>query len=43
MIVFIYDILIYFKDEDQHVEHLKIVLQMLKDQKQYAKFKKCEF
>ena len=43
VIVFIDDILIYSKDEDQHVEHLKIVMQMLKDQKLYGKFKKCEF
>ncbi|XP_057459270.1 uncharacterized protein LOC130749931, partial [Actinidia eriantha] len=43
VIVFIDDILIYSKDEDQHAEHLRIVLQTLKDQKLYAKFKKCEF
>ena len=43
VIVFIDNILIYSKDEDQHAEHLKIVLQTLKDQKLYAKFKKCEF
>lgn len=43
VIVFIDDILIYSKDEDQHAEHLRIVLQTLKDQKLYTKFKKCEF
>ena len=43
VIVFIDDILIYSKDEDQHAEHLRIVLQILKDQRLYAKFKKCEF
>ena len=42
-IVFIEDIFIYSKDEDQHAKHLRIVLQTLKDQKLYAKFKKCEF
>ncbi|XP_057461073.1 uncharacterized protein LOC130751473 [Actinidia eriantha] len=40
VIVFIDDILIYSKDEDQHADHLRIVLQILKDQKLYAKFKK---
>ena len=40
IIVFIDDILIYSNDEDQHVEHLRIVFQPLKDQKLYAKFKK---
>ena len=43
VIVFIDDILIYSKDEDQHAEYLKIVRQTLKDRKLYAKFKKCEF
>ena len=43
VIVFIDDILIYSKDEDQHANHLRIVLQTLKDQRLYAKFKKCEF
>ena len=43
VIVFIDDILIYSKNEDQHAEHLRIVLQTLKDQRLYAKFKKCEF
>ncbi|XP_028120742.1 uncharacterized protein LOC114318076 [Camellia sinensis] len=43
VIVFIDDILIYSKDEKQHAEHLRKVLQMLKERKLYAKFKKCEF
>ena len=42
MIVFIDDILIYSKDEDQHAKHLRIGLQTLKDQRLFAKFKKCE-
>ena len=41
VIVFINDFLIYSKDENQHAEHLKIVMQKLKDRKLYAKFK-CE-
>ncbi|KAL0549241.1 hypothetical protein IC582_013722 [Cucumis melo] len=42
VIVFIDDILIYFKTEAEHEEHLRIVLQTLRDNKLYAKFSKCE-
>ncbi|KAH0661560.1 hypothetical protein KY284_026491 [Solanum tuberosum] len=43
VIVFIDDILIFSKSEDDHMNHLKIVLQVLKDHQLYAKFSKCEF
>jgi len=43
VIVFIDDILIYSKSEDDHMNHLRIVLQVLKDYQLYAKFSKCEF
>ncbi|XP_059290037.1 uncharacterized protein LOC132043575 [Lycium ferocissimum] len=43
VIVFIDDILIYSRSEAEHAEHLRIVLQILKDRKLYAKFSKCEF
>ncbi|KAL0546695.1 hypothetical protein IC582_016607 [Cucumis melo] len=43
VIVFIDDILIYSKTEAEHEEHLRIVLQTLRDNKLYAKFSKCEF
>ncbi|KAA0032780.1 pol protein [Cucumis melo var. makuwa] len=43
VIVFIEDILIYSKTEAEHEEHLRIVLQILQDNKLYAKFLKCEF
>ncbi|KAA0033251.1 pol protein [Cucumis melo var. makuwa] len=43
VIVFIDDILIYSKTEAEHKEHLRIVLQTLRDNKLYAKFSKCEF
>ncbi|KAL4028732.1 hypothetical protein IC575_011942 [Cucumis melo] len=43
VIVFIDDILIYSKTEVEHEEHLRMVLQTLRDNKLYAKFSKCEF
>ncbi|KAH0661557.1 hypothetical protein KY284_026488 [Solanum tuberosum] len=43
IIVFIDDILIYSKSEDDHMNHLRIVLQALKDHQLYDKFSKCEF
>ncbi|GJX21968.1 putative reverse transcriptase domain-containing protein [Tanacetum coccineum] len=42
-IIFIDDILIYSKDEKEHEEHLKAILELLKKEKLYAKFSKCEF
>ena len=41
--VFIDDILIYSKSEEEHAKHLKIVLQVLKEKKLYEKLSKCEF
>nr|GEU65671.1 reverse transcriptase domain-containing protein [Tanacetum cinerariifolium] len=43
VIVFIDDIIIYSKDEKEHKEHLKAILELLKKEKLYAKFSKCEF
>nr|GFA90646.1 hypothetical protein [Tanacetum cinerariifolium] len=43
VIVFIDDILIYSKDEKEHEEHLKAILELLKKEELYAKFSKCEF
>ena len=42
-VVFIDDILVYSKMEEEHEEHLRIVLQMLRKHKLYTKFDKCEF
>jgi hypothetical protein len=43
VVVFIDDILIYYKNEKEHAKHLRIVLQHLRDHTLYAKFSKCEF
>ena len=43
VMVFIDDILIYSLSEDEHEDHLRIILQALRDHKLYAKFRKCEF
>nr|GEU33120.1 putative reverse transcriptase domain-containing protein [Tanacetum cinerariifolium] len=41
VIIFIDDILIYSKNEKEHEEHLKAILELLKKEKFYAKFSKC--
>lgn len=43
IIIFIYDILVYSKTDEEHEGHLRIALQVLRDHKLYAKFSKCEF
>jgi hypothetical protein len=43
VVVFIDDILVYSKNEDEHTEHLHIVLQRLRDHRLCAKLSKCEF
>jgi hypothetical protein len=46
VMVFIDDILVYLKSMKEHEEHLRIVLQRLREQREhqlYAKFNKCEF
>lgn len=43
VIVFIDNILIYSEDKEKHVEYLRVLLQILRDRKLYAKFIKCEF
>ena len=42
-VVFIDDIRIYSKSKEEHKEHLKIVLQELREHQLYAKFSKCYF
>jgi hypothetical protein len=43
VVVFIDDILVYSRSEEAHEEHLRLVLQKLRDHKLYAKLSKCEF
>jgi hypothetical protein len=43
VVVFIDDILIYSKSESDHEEHLRLVLQKLRDNQLYAKYSKYEF
>jgi hypothetical protein len=43
IVVFINDILIYSRSEEEHEEHIRLVLQKLREHKLYAKLNKCEF
>ena len=43
VVVFVDDILIYSQSEEKHEDHLRVVLQLLRDHKLYTKFSKCEF
>ena len=43
VVVFIDDILIYSKNEEEHAQHIHIVLQRLREHQLYAKFSKCDF
>ncbi|KAH0671258.1 hypothetical protein KY285_025475 [Solanum tuberosum] len=43
VIIFIDDILIYSRNEEEHENHLRVVLQTLKDRQLFAKFRICEF
>ncbi|GKC20445.1 putative reverse transcriptase domain-containing protein, partial [Tanacetum coccineum] len=43
VIVFIDDILIFSRNKEEHANHLRIILELLKKEKLYAKFSKCDF
>nr|GEV38962.1 putative reverse transcriptase domain-containing protein [Tanacetum cinerariifolium] len=43
VIVFIDDIRIYSRNKEKHTNHLRIILELLRKEKLYAKFSKCDF
>jgi uncharacterized membrane protein len=43
VVVFINDILVYTRSEEEHEEHLHLALQMLRENRLYAKLSMCEF
>ena len=43
IMVFFDDIFIYSKFEEEHEDHLRVILHILRDHQLYAKFSKCEF
>src|SRR3954471_16252165 len=43
VVVYLDDILIYSKNEEDHAQHLRLVLMKLREHRLYAKFSKCEF
>jgi hypothetical protein len=43
VVVFIDDILVFSRNEEEHEEHLRLVLQKLQEHQLYAKFSKCDF
>ncbi|GKA55689.1 putative reverse transcriptase domain-containing protein [Tanacetum coccineum] len=43
LVVFIDDILVYSRNKEEHENHLRIILELVKKEKLYAKFSKCDF
>ena len=43
VIVFIDDILIFYRSKEEDASHLRVVLQTLKDRQLFSKFSKCDF
>ena len=43
VMVFIHDILVYYKDAHEHEQHLRLVLQILREKQLFSKLRKCDF
>ena len=43
MVVFVDDVWIYSQSNEEHKDHLRVILKLLRDHQLYAKFSKCEF
>lgn len=43
VVVFIYNIMVYSKSDEDHARNLRVMLQVLKEEKLYSEFSKCEF
>ena len=43
VVVFIYNILVYSKDRENHDTHLRVMLETLRKEQLYAKLSECEF
>ena len=43
VLVFLDDILVYYKNEEEHEENLRLTLQLLREHQLYAKLSKCDF
>ena len=43
VMVYLDDILIYSKNEEEHAEHLRLILEKIREHKLYTKYYKCEF
>ena len=43
VLVFLDDIVVYYKNEKEHEEHLRLTLQFIKEHQLYAKLSKCDF
>ena len=41
--IYLDDILVYSKNKEEHAEHLRLVLEKLREHQLYAKYSKCEF